>query len=498
MEGVPNTSGVTSTLDADERVLEIIVDRKKAAALGFTETQVTGIVAAQLRPSPLGRVSVEGDDVSVYVAGADLPESIDEIKALVIPSFTGLVRLDTIASVEEVLKPTSITSKEGNRTAKVSIAPEGDDLGAITLDITNKLDEIELPAGVTATIGGAAADQAESFQQLGLALLAAIAIVYVVMVATFGSLIQPLLLLVSIPFAATGALGLLLLTDTPLGVPALIGMLMLIGIVVTNAIVLIDLVNQYRKEGRSVEDSLISGARQRLRPILMTALATIFALTPMAMGLTGNSGFISQPLAIVVIGGLFSSTLLTLILVPTLYWLVEGRKERKAIRVARREAKALKKAEKQQAKLEGKATAAAAPAAVITEPEAAKPQVVEAPLVVEAPEVVEEVTEDAIADAIAETFTPAAPAETPNLSWSISQEEVELDSEATMQWSESKTETAPIAAVQQPEESLDFLTRENPIVQEPSKQDLKAQRKAEKAELKTQKKAAKNSRHSGD
>ncbi len=507
MESVPNTSGVTSTLDADERVLEIIVDREKAAAIGFTETQVTGIVASQMRPSPIGRVSIDGDDVSVYVAGADLPESIEEIKALVIPSFTGLVRLDSIASVEEVLKPTSITSKEGNRTAKVSIAPEGDDLGAITLDITTKLDAIELPAGVTATIGGAAADQAESFQQLGLALLAAIAIVYIVMVATFGSLIQPLLLLVSIPFAATGALGLLLLTDTPLGVPALIGMLMLIGIVVTNAIVLIDLVNQYRKEGRSVEDSLVSGARQRLRPILMTALATIFALTPMAMGLTGNSGFISQPLAIVVIGGLFSSTLLTLILVPTLYWLVEGRKERKAIRIARREAAAIKKAEKKQAKAEGKAAAAApvaAPAAVATEAEAPKPvavqppQVVETPQVIEAPELVDEVAEDALADAIAETFTPAQPAETPNLSWSISQDEVELDSEATMQWNESKTDTAPIAAVQQPEESLDFLTSENPIVAEPSKQDLKAQRKAEKAELKAQKKAAKNSRHSGD
>jgi HAE1 family hydrophobic/amphiphilic exporter-1 len=502
MESVPNTSGVTSTLDADERVLEIIVDREKAAAIGFTETQVTGIVASQLRPSPLGRVSIDGDDVSVFVAGTDLPESIEEIKALVIPSFTGLVRLDSIASVEEVLKPTSITSKEGNRTAKVSIAPEGDDLGAITLDITTKLDEVELPAGVTATIGGAAADQAESFQQLGLALLAAIAIVYIVMVATFGSLIQPLLLLVSIPFAATGALGLLLLTDTPLGVPALIGMLMLIGIVVTNAIVLIDLVNQYRKEGRSVEDSLVSGARQRLRPILMTALATIFALTPMAMGLTGNSGFISQPLAIVVIGGLFSSTLLTLILVPTLYWLVEGRKERKAIRIARREAAASKKAEKAQAKADGKA---AATAPVIAEPAAPAPaavvetlQAYQAPKVIEAPEVVEEVTEDALADAIAETFTPAQPAETPNLSWSISQDEVELDSEATMQWSESKTETAPIAAVQQPEESLDFLTRENPIVTEPSKKELKAQRKAEKAELKAQKKAAKNSRHSGD
>ena len=498
MEGVANTSGVTSTLDADERVLEIIVDREKAAALGFTETQVTGIVAAQMRPSPIGRVSIDGDDVSVFVAGANLPESIEEIKALVIPSFAGLVRLDSIASVEEVLKPTSITSKEGNRTAKVSIAPEGDDLGAITLDITTKLDAVELPAGVTATIGGAAADQAESFEQLGLALLAAIAIVYIVMVATFGSLIQPLILLVSIPFAATGALGLLLLTDTPLGVPALIGMLMLIGIVVTNAIVLIDLVNQYRKEGRSVEDSLVSGARQRLRPILMTALATIFALTPMAMGLTGNSGFISQPLAIVVIGGLFSSTLLTLILVPTLYWLVEGRKERKVIRIERREAAAAKKAEKKQAKSEGKTAAAVATAPVVTAPEAAKAVAVEAPEAAKAPAAVEEVTEDALADAIAESFTPAQPAEAPNLSWSISQDEVELDSEATMQWSESKTETAPIAAVQHPEESLDFLTRENPIVSEPSKKDLKAQRKAEKAELKAQKKAAKNSRHSGD
>jgi HAE1 family hydrophobic/amphiphilic exporter-1 len=268
-------------------------------------------------------------------------------------------------------------------------------------------------------------------------------------------------------------------------------MLMLIGIVVTNAIVLIDLVNQYRKEGRSVEDSLVSGARQRLRPILMTALATIFALTPMAMGLTGDSGFISQPLAIVVIGGLFSSTVLTLILVPTLYWLVEGRRERKALRIQRREAKAAKKDEKQQAKVEAKQVVTAPAVAPVTAPAAVEEA---AP----APKVVEEVTEDALADAIAETFTPAQPAETPNLSWSISQDEVELDSEATMQWSESNTETAPIAAVQPAEESLDFLTRENPIVTEPSKKDLKAQRKAEKAELKAQKKAAKNSRHSGD
>ena len=136
----------------------------------------------------------------------------------------------------------------------------------------------------------------------------AIAITYAILVATFGSLLQPLVLMVSIPFAATGAIGLLLITGKPLGVASMIGLLMLVGIVVTNAIVLIDLVNQYRGRGLGIEDAVLEGGRHRLRPIVMTALATILALTPMAMSLTGGGAFISQPLALVVIGGLFSST----------------------------------------------------------------------------------------------------------------------------------------------------------------------------------------------
>jgi HAE1 family hydrophobic/amphiphilic exporter-1 len=291
-----------------------------------------------MRPGAIGALNIEGTETDIYITGSTPPETKAEIEAIQIPTATGLQPLSAMAKIEMVKKPTTITSERGERTATVSLAPETDDLGAISAIITERLDSIELPLTAEASIGGAAADQAESFAQLGLALLAAIAIVYIVMVATFSSLIQPLLLLISIPFAATGALGLLLITDTALGVPALIGMLMLIGIVVTNAIVLIDLVNQYRKQGRSVQDSLLSGARQRLRPILMTALATIFALTPMSLGITGGGGFISQPLAIVVIGGLISSTVLTLILVPVLYWLIEGRKERKVIRQARRAA----------------------------------------------------------------------------------------------------------------------------------------------------------------
>jgi len=484
MESVGNVSSITTTLDADQRVLEVIVDREKAAGYMLAETTVTGIVASQLRPTPLGTVNIEGKDADVYVTGTKAPESIAEIKALSIPTMQGIIRLDSIASVTEVLKPTSITSERGNRTATVSMTPIGDDLGAISAEITDTLATIELPAGTEASIGGAAADQAESFQQLGVALIAAVAIVYIVMVATFGSLIQPLLLLISIPFAATGALGLLLISDTALGVPALIGMLLLIGIVVTNAIVLIDLVNQYRKSGLSVQDSLISGARQRLRPILMTAFATIFALTPMALGVTGNSGFISKPLAIVVIGGLISSTLLTLILVPVLYWLVEGRKERKAIRVAKRlskkQAKADKKPGKQATGVVVADQSAPEAAAVVAEPSATTTQAVIEP----------DISDEQV-------FQPAALVNTPELAWSEEPTDLQIDDESSMQWSEEAAPESPAPAPTQPA-AMELPASETPADATLTKAEQRAANKAAKAERKAQIKAAKNSRHSND
>lgn len=340
MVGTPDTSEVTNSLAETQRTLRVTVDRKAAAAKGLTEITVGGIVASKLRPSSIGKVNIENVETAIYVVQTDIPETVEDVKNISVPSASGMVKLSTIAKIEQVEVPVSITSEKGDRTAKVSLTPSGDNLGAISAEVTKRLEGVSLPLGTTATLGGISADQADSFSQLGLALLAAVAIVFVVMVATFSSLIQPLILLISIPFAATGALGLLLITDTPLGVPSLIGMLLLVGVVVTNAIVLIDLINQYRKQGRPIQQAIMDGARQRLRPILMTALATIFALTPMALGITGGGGFISQPLAVVVIGGLFSSTILTLVIVPVLYWLVEGRKERKAIRKEKKENKA--------------------------------------------------------------------------------------------------------------------------------------------------------------
>ncbi|WP_346959227.1 efflux RND transporter permease subunit [uncultured Arthrobacter sp.] len=339
MDGVPGSSEVSTNLAASQPVVQVKVDRAKAVAAGLNEQQVAGVLASTISPVPAGTVRIGTNDYPVRIGEGTRFTSIGAVRDLPLPTARGPVPLSSIASVEQVDVPVSITASNGQRTARVSVTPSGGNLGAVSTEVQARLKSVQLPPGVTAEIGGATTQQAESFGQLGLALLAAIAIVYVIMVAAFKSLVQPLILLVSIPFAATGAIALLLVTGVPLGLPSLIGMLMLVGIVVTNAIVLIDLINQYRQPrngepGMSVADAITHGARQRLRPILMTALATVFALTPMALGLTGGGGFISQPLAIVVIGGLISSTLLTLILVPVLYRLVEGRRERKALQKA--------------------------------------------------------------------------------------------------------------------------------------------------------------------
>ncbi|MET9731543.1 efflux RND transporter permease subunit [Streptomyces sp. NPDC006458] len=309
----------------------------KAAAAGFSDQTLGLAVAQAVRGTPAAKATLDDTERDVVIRSANPAGTLAELRALPL----GRVKLGDIATVRLVDGPVSMTRIDGQRAATITARPTGDNTGAVGAELQTRIDALKLPAGATADIGGVSQDQDEAFANLGLAMLAAIAIVFMLLVATFRSLAQPLILLVSIPFAATGAIGLLVATGTPMGVPAMIGMLMLIGIVVTNAIVLIDLINQYRRQGHGVVEAVVEGGRHRLRPILMTALATIFALLPMALGVTGEGGFIAQPLAVVVIGGLITSTLLTLLLVPTLYAMLELRKERRA---QKREAKRQKKA----------------------------------------------------------------------------------------------------------------------------------------------------------
>ena len=380
LDPVPSgVSEVTSDLQADQPTAVVTVDREAAAQLGLTEEAVIGMVAQQMYPGAVGTITLDDNELDIHVATGDGIETFDQLRDI---QLMGSIPLEDVASVEEELSRPSIATQDSLETVTVSVTPEGENVSPATEAANAAIDAAELPEGVEATVGGTAADIDETFGQLGVAMLAAILLVYVLLVWIFKSLIQPLILLVSIPFAATGSLGLLLITGVPLGLPSMIGLLMLVGVVVTNAIVLIDLVNQYRRAGMSLDEALHEGSAKRLRPILMTAAATIFALIPMALGITGNGGFIAQPLAVVVIGGLISSTLLTLVIVPVLYRMAEGPGERRRLReeaaqAELREKRARAEAQKraaQQAQERAAAAETAQGAAVTTAPVSEAPR----------------------------------------------------------------------------------------------------------------------------
>ncbi|WP_347124102.1 efflux RND transporter permease subunit [Microbacterium sp. SY138] len=329
----------------EEAVLKAQAERAEqlAALQGAIEGAQSGVAAADEQIKALRQ---SRSDAAAQQAEAEAAEAEQKAAAEV----TGTaIPLAAIATVEEELTAPTITRAEGERQVTLTVTPEKGGLAAAGRAIDKAIADTDLPAGVTFLQGGASAQQDEAFSQLGLAMLAAIVLVLLVMVATFRNFRGPLVLLISIPFAATGAILGLLLTGTPMGLPALIGLLMLIGIVVTNAIVLMDLVNRLRGAGASLDEAVEHGTRLRLRPILMTAAATVFALVPMSLGLTGGGVFISKPLAIVVIGGLVSSTLLTLVLVPVLYTLVERSRER---RIAKRAARRARREERRAASAE--------------------------------------------------------------------------------------------------------------------------------------------------
>ncbi|KAB1642201.1 efflux RND transporter permease subunit [Gulosibacter chungangensis] len=331
--GVENVTQAVSDLDETRPFVRLDIDQATAASMGLSEVAIGGQIAQALQPIQVGQVMLDGQAMNIYFEGGEEPPtSVAELEDLQIQVGASTVPLSDLAEIEVVDGPVAINASSGTPYVDISVSTDSADLGGLSAAIEDALADVELPVGASAELAGTAADQQAAFAQLGLALLAAILIVYIVMVATFKSLLQPFLLLISIPFAATGAILLQVASGIPLGVASLIGVLMLIGIVVTNAIVLVDLVNQYRGRGLTVREATFAGGSRRVRPIIMTALATILALVPMAIGITGHGGFISQPMAIVVIGGLLSSTLLTLVVLPALYVVVEGALERRARR----------------------------------------------------------------------------------------------------------------------------------------------------------------------
>jgi HAE1 family hydrophobic/amphiphilic exporter-1 len=235
--------------------------------------------------------------------------------------------LKEIADLAESNAPVTVNHDGGKTYAKISGTIKGDaSTSTVTKQVQNDIKSLALPAEVTVSFGGGLAMITSGFSSLGIALASAIFLVFLVMSMTFGGLLTPLIILSSLLFVPVGSLGALLVTGQSLSMSAMIGMLMLVGIVVTNAVVLLDRVEKNWKSGIPLTEAIVEGSKNRVRPILMTACATILALVPLALS-ESSSSLISGGLAVTVIGGLFTSTLLTLIVVPVIYQLTGKRRK---------------------------------------------------------------------------------------------------------------------------------------------------------------------------
>ena len=325
----PELTDIKNSLGEKKKEIEISVDQNKARMYALSSAQVLEMVSAWIREEQLGELRFDNVlyETKVEVDPND-KNSVDKIGNFILKSPLGMdIALHEIAKVQEIEAPVSIQREIQSQTLRVTATIDDVDKGGVVSKVTEALDALELPPGVSREVKGISDDIEESFMQMFLAMASSIFIVYLVMVLAFGNASAPFAVLFSLPLAVIGGLFGLLIAGESINITSLIGFLMLIGIVVTNAIVLIDRVQQLRTEGMNVRDALVEGGMARLRPIIMTAGATIFALVPLAMGLS-KGAFISKGLAVVVIGGLTTSTLLTLVVVPVIYDIIESIKRR--------------------------------------------------------------------------------------------------------------------------------------------------------------------------
>ncbi|MGC5774455.1 efflux RND transporter permease subunit [Paenibacillus pabuli] len=309
----------------------LVADQEKLSSLGLTAGQLAMALSPARERPVLTEVDIDNKTYKVYVeTDKKTFTSIADIENEKVTSPLGIeVPIKDVAKVEEGTSPNSIMRIDGKVVVQVTANILASDVQKASTNLQANIDKLDLPDGVEVKFGGTTEQINDTFTQLGLAMLAAIAIVYFVLVVTFGGGLAPFAILFSLPFTVIGIMVGLFVAGGTLDVSAMMGGLMLIGIVVTNAIVLIDRVIHKEKEGMPTREALLEAGATRLRPILMTALATIGALLPLVTGLEESAGIISKGLGITVIGGLISSTLLTLVIVPIVYeFLMKFKKKR--------------------------------------------------------------------------------------------------------------------------------------------------------------------------
>ncbi len=325
LENISTISDINISLEETRPEYNIDIDRKKAGMLGLNPAAIAGQIEAYVRGQTAGYLRIRGNEYPITVRLKEEDrKDIQQLENLPVARAGGTpVKLKSFSHIRPAMGPVSIERKNQSRLVTVSADFTGRDLGGISALIDTQLEEINLPPGFIVRMAGEAQEQRESFFWLGLAFLGAVILVYMVMASQFESLLDPFIVMFSIPLALIGVIVLFFFTGTSLSVISLIGIIMLTGIVVNNSIVLVDYINLLRARGLNLNQAVITGGQKRLRPVLMTAFTTMLALVPMAIGL-GEGAELRYPLARAVVGGLLAATVLILIVIPVIYTIFES------------------------------------------------------------------------------------------------------------------------------------------------------------------------------
>lgn len=325
IKAVPNTREVATSFDKGTPEIEVFIDRDKAQAYGLSSYQVAGALRQGISGVTATKYREKGNEYDVKIfLHEEQRTDLDAAKRIMIPSMMGFnVPLEEVAEISFVEGPSSIARSDQSRLATVSADISGRDLSAVVKDIQKSMKDLHLPSGYTLEFTGSSQEMEEAFINLALALVLAIILVYMVMASQFEALLHPFVIMFSIPPTFIGITFGLFLTGRNFGVTAFVGVIMLAGIVVNNAIVLVDYVNTLRENGMEKIEALKEAGETRFRPILMTTLTTVLALVPQTIGI-GEGAELMSPMATVVVFGLLFSTIITLVLVPVMYDLMDA------------------------------------------------------------------------------------------------------------------------------------------------------------------------------
>lgn len=328
LAGIPGLVDVQSSAEMGNPEIQVRFQRDQLVRLGLDLSQVAETVRSKVQGAVATRFLQADREIDIRVRSVEVgTASVADLRELIVTQRNGVaIPLSAVADVQVSQGPTEVRRIGQKRAAVISGSLAGRDMATVASDVRKTLASLPLPAGVTASLSGQEEEMARSLRSLLLAMGLAIFLVYLVMASQFESLLHPFVILFTLPLGAIGAVGALALTGRSVDIVAMIGLVMLAGIVVNNAIVLIDAVNQLRREGMARTEALIQAGLTRLRPILMTTATTVLGLIPMALGL-GEGAELRAPLAITVIGGLSVATVLTLVVVPVVYTLFDRTKE---------------------------------------------------------------------------------------------------------------------------------------------------------------------------